>query len=284
MKYLCTCGNISNTTFQSFKRGNIRCIKCSNTKRTESNSEKYGVENVLQDINILQKSQDTLFKNYGVKNPMDSDIFINKMKETTVERYGVEYCMQNKEIYEKTKKTNLEKYGFEHCIQNEDIKNKQKETIKNKTEEEKEDIKNKRKETCLEKYGVENVTHNTEVFIKSMKSQYTLKEYILPSGKIITCQGYEPFALDILLKKLNEDAVVTETKDIPRINYKLDNKNHYYFPDRFLPLENKIIEVKSKYTYDINLDKNLSKRQATLEAGYLFEFWIFDKNKELVII
>lgn len=202
---------------------------------------------------------------------MDSDTFKSKMKETTLERYGVEYCMQNKEIYEKTKKTNLEKYGFEHCTQNEDIKNKQKETIKNKTQEEKEDIKNKRKDTCLEKYGVENAIHNTDVYIKTIKSQYTLKEYILPSGKIITCQGYEPFALDILLKKLNEEAVITETKDIPRIKYQLDNKNHYYFPDIFLPLENKIIEVKSKYTYDINLDKNLAKLVICLNFGFLIK-------------
>lgn len=90
------------------------------------------------------------------------------------------------------------------------------------------------------------------------------------SGKIIICQGYESFALDILLKKLDKVTVVTKTKYLPRINYQLDN--HYYFPDIFLPLENKIIEVKSKYTYNIDLDKNLTKRQATLKAGYLFEF------------
>lgn len=35
-------------------------------------------------INILHKSQDTLFKNYGVKNPMDGDTFKNKMKQTTL--------------------------------------------------------------------------------------------------------------------------------------------------------------------------------------------------------
>lgn len=284
MKYVCICGNISHTTFWSFKMGYIRCKKCSNKKRGETNLKKYGVEHVLQDTNILQKSQDTLFKNYGIINPMYSNVLKTKIKETNLERYGVEYCMQNKEIYKQSKNTNLEKYGVEYVLQNDNIKNKFKEKILNKTKKEKNNIQNKRKETCLYKYGVENSMQNKDIFIKNMKSQYRLKEYIMPSGKIITCQGYEPLALDILLKNFNEDAIITETEYIPRINYQLYGKNHYYFPDIFLPVDNKIIEVKSKYTYDTNLDKNLTKRMATIEAGYLFEFWIFDKDKKLVII
>lgn len=32
-------------------------------------------------------------------------------------------------------------------------------------------------------------------------------------------------------KHFHEEHIVTDTIDIPRINYKLNDKNHYYFPD-----------------------------------------------------
>jgi len=39
----------------------------------------------------------------------------------------------------------------------------------------------------------------------------------MPSGDIRKVQGYEPFALDILVKKYKEDDIKTDRKDIPRI-------------------------------------------------------------------
>jgi hypothetical protein len=45
------------------------------------------------------------------------------------------------------------------------------------------------------------------------------------------------------LNGYKEDEIVTNTNDIPRFKYKIDDKIHYYFPDIFLPSKSKIIEV-----------------------------------------
>jgi hypothetical protein len=46
------------------------------------------------------------------------------------------------------------------------------------------------------------------------------KLYKLPSDEIIRVQGYEPLAIDILLKKYNENDIITQKKDMPIIMYK----------------------------------------------------------------
>ena len=105
----------------------------------------------------------------------------------------------------------------------------------------------------------------------------------MPSGKIVGVQGYEPFAIDYLLENYSEDRIMIYTFDKPRIVYKTDDgKNHYYFPDLYILDENLIIEVKSLYTYNKNIPRNILKRQACLDAGYNFKFMIFDKHGNLL--
>jgi len=69
---------------------------------------------------------------------------------------------------------------------------------------------------------------------------------------------------------------------VPRICY--DNNTRYYFPDIWIESENKIIEVKSDWTYKLHKESNIKKQEATVKAGYLFEFWVFDKFANLTII
>ena len=65
------------------------------------------------------------------------------------------------------------------------------------------DYLNKIKQTNLERYGVEYPQQNPEIAEKASKNSYRKKTYILPSGKQILCQGYEPLALDKLIKEEN---------------------------------------------------------------------------------
>ena len=51
-----------------------------------------------------------------------------------------------------------------------------------------------------------------------------------------------------------------------------------YYPDIYIPKDNLIIEVKSKWTYSGKpewLETNLLKQQATIVAGYNFKFLIY---------
>ena len=46
--------------------------------------------------------------------------------------------------------------------------------------------------------------------------------------------------------------------------------------------ENKIIEVKSIWTYNVNLEKNILKQKASINNGYNFEFWIFNNKGQKI--
>jgi hypothetical protein len=59
--------------------------------------------------------------------------------------------------------------------------------------------------------------------------------------------------------------------------YIIHNKTHIYYPDIYIPSQNKVIEIKSQYTYKNNLIKNTIKALYTRLLGYDFEFWIYDK-------
>jgi len=48
-------------------------------------------------------------------------------------------------------------------------------------------------------------------------------------------------------------------------------------PDYYLPDYNLIVEIKSSYTYNYDIEKNEAKKKASLENGYNFIF-IIDKD------
>lgn len=114
----------------------------------------------------------------------------------------------------------------------------------------------------------------TKIENNSFISGYKYKDYILPSGKIVRVQGYEPFALDILFQKFKEDEILIGyeiLKHKGKISYFKD-KERNYIPDIYIIPENKIIEVKSVYTLNTNLGVNILKMKACESVGLNFEF------------
>jgi hypothetical protein len=299
--------------YETYKRNNLEKYGVENLfqlkdikeKLKQTNLEKYGVENPSQNKEIKEKKIQTTLKNYGVKNPKQSEEIKEKAEETCLKNYGVKYALQNEEIKNQTKRTNLEKYGVVCTMSSEMSKEKAKETClkkygvehSSKSEEVKEKskktnlerygveyssqyegFKEKVKSSNLKKYGVEHPSQNQEYMERIQKNAKKYKKYIMPSGAIRLVQGYEPFALDILVKEFTEDQIVTERSQIPRISYMVKDKQKYYFPDIFLPHLHKIIEVKSTWTYKCKLDNVFVKEKATKELEYDYEFWVFDKT------
>ena len=112
-----------------------------------------------------------------------------------------------------------------------------------------------------------------------------MKTYILPSGKEIMCQGYEPFALDKLIKeeKITEEYIVTGFKNVPQIWYNDESgKKHRHYVDIFIPSQNRCIEVKSEWTFKLNIHNVYLKQNAAKELGYNYEIWIYNNKKEIV--
>jgi hypothetical protein len=158
--------------------------------------------------------------------------------------------------------------------------------VKNKITqiENKNEIRQKIKITCLEKYGVEHHTQNSEIMEKCSKNAYKLKEYILPSGNTIKIQGYENYALDELIQDgILEEDIINGCKNVPEIWYSDENnKKHRHYVDIFIPSQNRCIEVKSTWTAENKKDCIFLKQQAGKELGYNYEIWIYNgKGKKI---
>lgn len=82
-------------------------------------------------------------------------------------------------------------------------------------------------------------------------------------------------ALDELINIFEENDIITKRTQMPIITYELNNKNYRYYPDIWIKSLNKIIEVKSSWTYQRDLIKNVKKALATRRLNYDFEFWIY---------
>lgn len=257
-------------------------------KSRQTSLEKYGVSNPSKSKVVKDRIKETFTEKYGesVTNAMHLQVFKDKIVDTNIEKYGTDKPQLLKEFNDKSRQTCLEKYGVEKPQRLDSVKKKSVDTyIEKYGVEHPSKLKvtqDKKIKTNIEKYGVLNVAQDSVIYDKIMKSTYKSKDYFLPSNKIVKVQGYEPFAIDYLLKECAEDDIKIETKDKPRLVYfDEQNRQHYYFPDIYIPKDNLIIEVKSLWTYNDNKPKHFRKRQACLDAGYNFRFMIFDKEGNL---
>lgn len=121
------------------------------------------------------------------------------------------------------------------------------------------------RETCSEKCR------------RILEGSYKMYDIIV-NGEVIKVQGYERFVVPELLKTYKrENLKISFENDF--INYELNGKKKKYLPDIYIISENRIIEVKSTYTYKLDKEKNLAKREYSLKQGYKFNFFIWHKNK-----
>ena len=173
------------------------------------------------------------------------------------------WATQREEHKERIKKTNKERYGVEIASKS-DI------------------VKEKIKKTNNERYGGNSAMSDTKIREKCFKKMKDRKEYKFPSGRIEYVQGYEPQALDILLKKYDENDIVCSNS--PTIYYSFNGNKHLHVTDIFIKSENKIIEAKSKWTFEIKEDKVLIKQREAKNQGYKYEIWILTKKGEIIDI
>ena len=239
------CKNVFDKTFINLYKQNGCCKSCTSEKR-------------------LEKYKATCLTKYGVENPFQSEHVKDKSKSTWLNKYGVEHPSKSKEIKLKKVNTCLEKYGVEYQFQSEHVKDKS-------------------KSTWLNKYGVENPCQNSDIFEKRLKASYSKKNYILPSGNIVSVQGYEPYALDELIKRINEDDIKVGASNVPEIWYSDETgKKHRYYVDVFILSQHKCIEVKGINLMKLDKDTIFIKQKAAKDAGYICEIWVYNSKGEKV--
>lgn len=215
---------------------------------------------------------------------------IKKGQDTQRMKFGGKLFCQTDDFKRKTRKTKKLRHGDPTYNNSKQSAEKN----RNKSKEEKRKIREKKENTNQKRHGTKYPgLLNCK---KTNSSNGKIKNYILPSGKIIGIRGYENIAIDLLLKTYTEKEIIIHDSYKKTLNltfeYICDSDNHKYFPDIYIPKENKIIEIKRRWWYDgkgdvkykYRLDKNLLKKQIVAESGYTFKFWIFDDKKNLEIL
>jgi len=215
---------------------------------------------------------------YSKKTKIERELIKEHRKLTFLKKYGVSVNFLIPEVKEKISTTFLKKYG---------------ETVPSKSSK----VKDKAKKTCLEKYGAVAASCTNEVKKKIMETtilrygvdntyMVKYKIYKFPSGKTIKVQGYENRAIDQLLFDNYSESDIFAGSDLLReigyIRYEYLGKVHRYYPDIFIKSENKIIEVKSEYTFTRNYDKILQKMKSCVSRGFTYEFWVFGKKLKII--
>ena len=226
--------------------------------------EKYGVGVSPNQSQIVRdKCKATMLETYGV----DHSFKLESRAETIRARFGVDHQMQNSEVMAKKKKTTLARFGVEHQMQNPNVVAK-------------------KKETMHARFGVDHQMQNPEVFAK--QQSYKRKIGTWPSGMGYSYQGYEDVGINTLLDSgITEDHLVISTPQvIPTITYfnPVKNKDCRYFPDIFIPHENRLIEIKSEYTMGVDVEVNMAKHYASILNGFQHEIWVCSSTKVLEVI
>lgn len=214
---------------------------------------------------------------------------VQKYKETCQERYGCISTLQVKEVRDKGKETWVAKLGVDHPLKSKDVQDRKKatcmETMGVPHQFASKEVQAKCENTMVAKYNVKSNMHCAEIAQKQLKSAFRPKEYIFPDGVKIMVQGYEPFLLDILVKEgYTSSDIITDRTEVPEIWYMYKIKQRRYYCDVYIPKTNTIYEVKSKWTYEKDVNRNKLKEQACLDTGYNFELFIFNKKGEILDI
>ena len=159
--------------------------------------------------------------------------------------------------------TNVERYGCANPMQNAKVRQRF-------------------ADTNMERYGCAYPMQNAEVSELASKSAYKAKPYTFACGDTRMVQGYEPFALDDLVRQgYSAEDVITSRKSVPEVWWTaVDGSRHRYFVDIFIPKENRMIEVKSEFT--AAKEGVEEKARASRDAGFVFDLWVYQPNGKRV--
>lgn len=232
-------------------------IEIIQTKRKKTNIEKYGIDIASKLPEVIEKNKESHFSKWG-DYAMRNTVVSSKRNKTCEDKWGG-IGMGSSIIFNKIRQTNIEKYGVEYF---------------SKTDE----WYTKCVETCLVKFGKEWVSKVDSINVKQLSGGYSYYDFEFPSSKVVRVQGYEPKVLANLLIDYDENDIIVGVQNIIDcigfFHYFYENETHRYYPDIYIKSENKVIEVKSTYTFNKEKEKNLLKRQAVIDKGINFKFII----------
>lgn len=274
-----------------------KCLNCG----IETNNKKY-CSNKCSNIHKWKdpeyRKKQTLNSRKTHSNPKINEKISKSMKEHwngNKDRYNILRNTQNKIWNDEGRRRHSNK--MKEIWSNDNYKNKVSKSIKKSHSNP--DIISKISEASKKYWTSEKRENHSKLMLeywndpkfadKQFKSTGRYKEIIMPSGKIVKVQGYEDMAVFKLLKDYDETdlyiGAINIHKEIGLIKYKWNNTIKKYYPDIYIKSENKIIEVKSPFTFNLKEDINYAKKDACILMGLNFSFMIIDPlGKNIKII
>lgn len=231
------------------------CVKCAatstevRTKCSDTMVERFGATSAIANPKVMEKLRGTKIERYG--DPAFNNL--PKMCATKKSRYGHRFYTNQS----KASATRMVRYGAAHC---------------NPVESRK---------TNRLRYGVDWPMQNADILTKSHEAAFRYKPHTLPSGRVVRLRGYEPQALDWLLRSFSENEL--EVVGVPSIPYLYQGGEHRYFPDIWIPSRHLLVEVKSLYTLRVGFQVLQAKAEAVLAAGYAFSVILVKPDLKQVV-
>lgn len=228
---------------------------------------------------IQKKTIKTCTERFGVPHPNQNPDVQAQRKKHNIERYGVDHPYKTKELQDRVAATNLERYGVKNPFASKTVQKKIRATLKAnygvENPSQNSDIQAKKVATFMKHYGFPHHFQNPMMFRILQKGRLSKKTVEL-QGKTFVFQGAEGKVLKELLKSgVAVCSIETDPTKMPAIWYTRSNgKKARYYPDIFIPEQNWLIEVKSMWTFMVQKEDNLRKREACLKAGFKFNFVI----------
>lgn len=252
---LCECDNCNSkfiTEYRLLSKANeILCKSCKLSLSAKKRIQKFGSNFSNSEI---QRKIATKYQNDPIKLKQISE----SRKSTKLKKYN-DSAWNNQEKRLKT-------------IKNKGVidwnnSKKRKETTKLIHGNETWNNQEKKQQTCLLKYGVRHTQQVNEIFNKTCK----FKKYF----EILYQGSFELHFLQTFYDKI---------KIVRGPSFKYTDsagKNRIYYADFLIPSLNLIIEIKSKYTFDKDKNRNL-KKDSTVKEGYNFLCLIDKQYNELL--
>lgn len=139
------------------------------------------------------------------------------------------------------------------------------------------------RKTCQIKYGTPFPMQNSTIAYKSHSNRAKKKTYNLPSGKQIYLRGYEPQFLKVLLSSYNESDIITDIREMDVFWYIYNNKIRRYYPDFLIKDKNQYFEIKSKYTYENDVERCNLKCESVKNKGYNISLLVLDIKGNILL-
>lgn len=322
LEYRCRCGRTARIIYHDLIRGRL-CGGCGQARREDTNRERYGEDNPSKNADVKRRIVETMMAHHGVAYAQQHPEIRAKTDATCLDRYGFKRAFLRPEVFDKIRAIHRKKYGVDFPLQCPDIQAKIEvafeakwgaarpflsdaflQTIKEKyghewfccTDRYKEIMLERYgaehylqsdhyKQAMLERYGAESPMQCPELFRRAQQASFQRRAYVSPDGERFMILGYEDAALNDLFR--HEGVEILYAGEDPRIPIYTyldeDGKTHKYYPDIYIPRENRVIEVKSIYVYNRDPQKTLHKALSVSEDA-LFELRLYDHHREIVEI